>query len=95
MWTPRTVKKSVYLNRRHEDVHDPIYCDDTERAGAYSEIPRICKLGIAMMELVYYFDFKSTGTTFDLMDIQDESALHIQSGSDNFRQIYVHKENSD
>lgn len=77
-------------------MHDPIYCDDTERAGAYSETPRICKLGIAMMELVYYFDFKSTGTTFDLMHIQDEGgALHMQSGSDTLRQVSMHKENSD
>lgn len=95
MWTPRTVKKSECLNRREADVHDRIYCDDTERAGAYSENPRICKLGIAMMELVYCFDFKSTGTTFDLMDIQDEGALHMRSGSDTFRQASIHKENRD
>jgi len=30
-----------------------------------------------MMELVYCFDFKSTGTTLQLMDIQDEGALHF------------------
>lgn len=38
------------------------------------------------------FDFKSTGTTFDLMDIHDEGALHKRSGSDTFPQIYVLKE---
>lgn len=47
------------------------------------------------MELVYCFDFKSTGTTFDLMDMQDEGALHMRSGSDTLRQVSVHKENKD
>jgi hypothetical protein len=69
------VKKEAFLNRREADVRDSAYCDYTERAGAYSVTTRTCKLGFAMMELVYCFDFKSTGTTLQLMDIQDEGAL--------------------
>jgi hypothetical protein len=55
------VKKARHLNRREADVCESAYCDYTEREGAYSGIPRTCKLGCAMMELVYCFDFKSTG----------------------------------
>ena len=71
------VKKAVFLNRREADVCESACCDYTERAGAYSVTTRTCKLGFAMMELVYCFDFKSTGTIpLQLMDIQDEGALH-------------------
>jgi hypothetical protein len=51
------VKKARHLNRREADVSESAYCDYTEREGAYSGIPRTCKLGCAMMELVYCFDF--------------------------------------
>ena len=70
------VKKVAFLNRREADVRDSAYCDYTERVGAYSVTTRTCKLGFAMMELVYCFDFKSTGTTLQPMDIQDEGALN-------------------
>ncbi len=62
-----------------------------ERAGAW-RIKDSASLGSRWNWFIILI-FKSTGTTFDLMDIQDGALYGL--ASDTFRQVSVHKENSD